>query len=1094
MSQQNVLTIAYVNMHGQSGMSDSKQVQLEDFIKFNRKDIAHLQEAEISDETFTACNFITSSFNLYTNNAENKYGTSSLVKSVYTVENLRQDTACRAIIFDIGQLTFGNLYAHSGSDAQSRASREKLFAEVIPQLLTNRKPLGCIGGDLNCIIDKIDATHHQDSKISNSLKRITNLFNMKDSFRVLHPKVKAFSRYYSNTRGQGATRIDRQYHYGNLTIKEAKYLPLVFSDHYSLAITICLPDPLSRMFYPNSRPEFKLRDEVIQDTVFHEYLAQAMIEWKNIKDYGMDTLHWWEVVVKVGIKKLGMQRGREMARNNRAELNLLLVRQAYLNKKVKAGHLGFLVQLHNIHSQIIGWYEKQCEKIKTHSRKNEFQQSEKVTIYHHELHKKLVRKSSILKLQTPTGIIEGHDACAQYLENEVKNLLLSDANLETSAQNILLDEVVTCFTEADNEILRAPPTIKQIRDTINLSNLHAAPGCDGIPSLLYKVCWDILGDSLVEVMQQIFLGKPLTPSQRTSLMVFGTKPKKPNSILPQDKRRISLLNSDFKIASGLEAGRLKKMLTHTLSSQQLVAGEDRQIHHGINLARDAIWAATQRNQGCGILDTDLIAGFDYMTLSWCIKVLERKGACHEFTRRLKNLYDDNLSVVVVNNIRGSAVKNIRLTLRQGDIPSMDLFCYGIDPLLLRLERLLQGILIAGIPVHGPTLRGMPPLPRLEQRFKVFGYADDTKPAIVSKQEFITVDKSLALFEKASGCKVHRDPENKKCKFLPLGSWRKSLKQTDIPCEYMTLSDHLDMVGVTLMATWTKTRKENGDILQSKVRKTIMPWKSGKFLPLTQRSWSLNCYALSKVWFRSKCIDLRVTDLSSITSSCKSWLYQDLLIKPEEMVLHRPPEYGGLGLQSVKMKAMAGFISTFLQTAANPIFQPNLLHNLIYRKYVLLEDISDLPNQLPPYFSQDLFTIIRRIKNKSTINIIRLSEKDWTRMLTEDQITMADEDNQDISRYIPCRVELASPDVNWELSWHLCRQPGMPPHLASFMWKLLHDLLCTQERLHRVGSSPSSSCKLCKDVTGTQVHELILCHHNDSLGTNLLSTIQSYIPT
>ena len=156
-------------------------------------------------------------------------------------------------------------------------------------------------------------------------------------------------------------------------------------------------------------------------------------------------------------------------------------------------------------------------------------------------------------------------------------------------------------------------------------------------------------------MQQIFLGKSLTPSQRTSLMVFGTKPKKPNSVLPQDKRRISLLNSDFKIASGLEAGRLKKMLTHTLSSQQLVAGEDRQIHHGINLARDAIWAATQRNQGYGILDTDLIAGFDYMTLSWCIKVLERKGACQEFTRRLRNLYDNNLSVVVVNYTRGSAV-------------------------------------------------------------------------------------------------------------------------------------------------------------------------------------------------------------------------------------------------------------------------------------------------------------------------------------------------------------------------------------------------------------------------------------------------------
>ena len=178
------------------------------------------------------------------------------------------------------------------------------------------------------------------------------------------------------------------------------------------------------------------------------------------------------------------------------------------------------------------------------------------------------------------------------------------------------------------------------------------------------------------------------------------------------------------------------------------------------------------------------------------------------------------------------MENVRLTLRQGDIPSMELFCVGIDPLLHRLERLLQGILIASAPVHGPSLQGMPPPPRLEQRFKLIGYADDTKPAITSIEEFTTVDNSLALFERASGCRLHRDPMNKKCKFLPLGSWRRNLQQTDIPCEYVTLSDHLDIVGVTLMATRAKTKKAYRDVLQSKIKNTVNPWKAGKFLPIT----------------------------------------------------------------------------------------------------------------------------------------------------------------------------------------------------------------------------------------------------------------------
>ena len=244
------------------------------------------------------------------------------------------------------------------------------------------------------------------------------------------------------------------------------------------------------------------------------------------------------------------------------------------------------------------------------------------------------------------------------------------------------------------------------------------------------------------------------------------------------------------------------------------------------------------------------------------------------------------------------------------------------------------------------------------------------------EEFRTVDNSLALFEKASGCKLHRDPLNKKCKFLPLGRWRNSLQQTDIPCDYMTLSDHLDMVGVTLMASWAKTRKANGDALQLKIKNTVNPWKAGKFLPLTQRAWSLNSYALSKVWFRSRCVDLRVCDLKSITSSCKSWLYKDMFAKPEEMVLHRPPNSGGLGLHSVKYKSLAGFITTFLQTAANPAYRPNLLHNLLYRKYVLEEEnVAGAPIHLPPYLSLDFFSIIRKVKSDSPLNITTMSERD-----------------------------------------------------------------------------------------------------------------------
>ena len=56
-------------------------------------------------------------------------------------------------------------------------------------------------------------------------------------------------------------------------------------------------------------------------------------------------------------------------------------------------------------------------------------------------------------------------------------------------------------------------------------------------------------------------------------------------------------------------------MTHTVSPLQLVAGDDRRIHHGIAKARDAIQAVTKSKAGCAILDLDYMAAFDYQVFN-----------------------------------------------------------------------------------------------------------------------------------------------------------------------------------------------------------------------------------------------------------------------------------------------------------------------------------------------------------------------------------------------------------------------------------------------------------------------------------------------
>jgi hypothetical protein len=133
---------------------------------------------------------------------------------------------------------------------------------------------------------------------------------------------------------------------------------------------------------------------------------------------------------------------------------------------------------------------------------------------------------------------------------------------------------------------------------------------------------------------------------------------------------------------------------------------------------------------------------------------------------------------------------------------------------------------------------------------------------------------------------------------------------------------LDYLGCKLFANYNATRRENGEILKQKVKDQIGSWRSGKFLPLTSRPWSLNTYCLPKSWYRTACLDLRVGDSAAITSSVKSWLYQDMLEKPQEQVMYRQVNLGGLGVHCVKTRAMAMLIQTFITQAISPRFRNN----------------------------------------------------------------------------------------------------------------------------------------------------------------------------
>merc|ERR1712055_207246 len=226
----------------------------------------------------------------------------------------------------------------------------------------------------------------------------------------------------------------------------------------------------------------------------------------------------------------------------------------------------------------------------------------------------------------------------------------------------------------------------------------------------------------------------------------------------------------------------------------------------------------------------------------------------------------------------------------------------------------------------------------------------------------------------------------------------------------------DMLGIELYSNWSQTRRANGEIVKKNLSNTINPWKGGKFMPITSRPWSLNSFALSKVWFKCNSIDLRVGDIKAISSNIKSWLYVDLSEKPSEYIMCRPICHGGLGIISPKHRSLACLIRTFLETATNPKYKRNQYHAILYRFHVLEETNLHDPGY-PPYYPSMFFAMIKKVKKDSLLNISTMTISQWTRLLVEDNLTM--HTNEDQSReYIPFKAENASPNTDWVQSWHL----------------------------------------------------------------------------
>ena len=97
--------------------------------------------------------------------------------------------------------------------------------------------------------------------------------------------------------------------------------------------------------------------------------------------------------------------------------------------------------------------------------------------------------------------------------------------------------------------------------------------------------------------------------------------------------------------------------------------------------------------------------------------------------------------------------------------------------------------------------------------------------------------------------------------------------------------------------------------------------------------------------------------------------------------------------------------------------------------------------------------------------------------------------------LPIRPEIRSPENDWSLVWQKARTKGIGTETTSFQFKVLHDLLPTQERISRIGVAGDAQelCLLCRLDKEDLSHCFFHCPRNLGVGLRLLGCVQQILP-
>ncbi|KAL9978081.1 hypothetical protein ACROYT_G015562 [Oculina patagonica] len=628
----------------------------------------------------------------------------------------------------------------------------------------------------------------------------------------------------------------------------------------------------------SSGPGFwKFNNSLLENEEFVLNLKFFLIHAKEKHSYIDDKRLYWEMV-KMEIRDFCIRFAKRLSKNRKTKEMDLLRKLNELNVFLgkNPNDMNLTTEARSVKLELKNLSERKTKGAIIRSRVRWYEHGERNNKYFVNLEKRSHNRKHIAKLKTDKNeyLVEPNKILLE-MEHFYKTLHTSQlpevSTFNEPSKRFLNPEMVPKLNAEQQSICEGLITADECLSILKTFAKNKTPGSDGLTAEFYLCFWNDVVGPLIDCFNDAYQKGEMSISQRRGVISLIPKKNKDNLLL-KNWRPISLLNTDYKIATKCIANRLEKVLPTLINSDQTGYVKNRFIGENIRLISDVIDVYEKRNLPGMLLFIDFEKAFDSLEWKFLFEAIDAMNFGPMFQNWIHVFYS-NISSCVLNNGFASNFFSLHRGVRQGCPLSGLLFVLAVETLA---QSIRQNNNICGLKLN-------------DTEIKLSLYADDITAFILNDSSADHLFNLLSEFGECSGLKMNISKTE--------GMWLGSLKQNKgkrSPFDILWPEKYVIALGVAFAYDPAVSCRINFEEKIVSLKKTLNRW-SARNLTLIGRICIVKILAISKLVYNTSVLSVSSNICKQVNDICFRFVWK---MKPDKIKRHTligPLEKGGLNM-------------------------------------------------------------------------------------------------------------------------------------------------------------------------------------------------------